>query len=160
MLQHITKQHVAHAGLWTVSKGSSPPNQNHPRLSLLTIPNDIQIGLLEATCIQRFLASLIRSVYRDGRRSTLRLKYAASTREPFCPSDPVIIIKSLAYKWPLLNKGLCSHGESLSITHHTCTMWVGDFIFIIRNCKTGYELTWMIGYFLSHGNAGEAAGRS
>uniref|UniRef100_A0A2H1WPV1 SFRICE_020758 n=1 Tax=Spodoptera frugiperda TaxID=7108 RepID=A0A2H1WPV1_SPOFR len=31
------------------------------------------------------------------------------------------------YKWPLLTKGLFSHGEGLSINHHACSMRVGDF---------------------------------
>uniref|UniRef100_A0A2H1WYT9 SFRICE_013233 n=1 Tax=Spodoptera frugiperda TaxID=7108 RepID=A0A2H1WYT9_SPOFR len=31
-------------------------------------------------------------------------------------------ITSSAYKWPLLTKGVFSHGESLSFNHHACSM--------------------------------------
>uniref|UniRef100_A0A2H1WUZ3 SFRICE_023606 n=1 Tax=Spodoptera frugiperda TaxID=7108 RepID=A0A2H1WUZ3_SPOFR len=34
-----------------------------------------------------------------------------------------------------ITKGLFSYGKGLSINHHTCSMWVGDFQLIIRNYK-------------------------
>uniref|UniRef100_A0A2H1VAF9 SFRICE_003996 n=1 Tax=Spodoptera frugiperda TaxID=7108 RepID=A0A2H1VAF9_SPOFR len=37
--------------------------------------------------------------------------------------------------WPLVAKGLLSHGECVSINHHACSMRVGDFKLIIRNYK-------------------------
>uniref|UniRef100_A0A2H1WJD0 SFRICE_017568 n=1 Tax=Spodoptera frugiperda TaxID=7108 RepID=A0A2H1WJD0_SPOFR len=43
-----------------------------------------------------------------------------------------------AYKWPLLAKGLFSHGQGLNINHHACTMWVGDFKIVIRNYKPSF----------------------
>uniref|UniRef100_A0A2H1V4W4 SFRICE_001424 n=1 Tax=Spodoptera frugiperda TaxID=7108 RepID=A0A2H1V4W4_SPOFR len=39
------------------------------------------------------------------------------------------------YNWPLLTKGLFSHGEGLNINHHACSMRVGDFKVIIKNYK-------------------------
>uniref|UniRef100_A0A2H1VLD9 SFRICE_026080 n=1 Tax=Spodoptera frugiperda TaxID=7108 RepID=A0A2H1VLD9_SPOFR len=39
-----------------------------------------------------------------------------------------------AYKWPLLTKGLFSHG-GLNINHHAYSMQVGNFILIFRNYK-------------------------
>uniref|UniRef100_A0A2H1VUU5 SFRICE_026141 n=1 Tax=Spodoptera frugiperda TaxID=7108 RepID=A0A2H1VUU5_SPOFR len=45
---------------------------------------------------------------------------------------------STAYKWPLLTKGLSSHGEGLSINHHACSM-IGDFKLLIRNYKPREE---------------------
>uniref|UniRef100_A0A2H1WUB4 SFRICE_028968 n=1 Tax=Spodoptera frugiperda TaxID=7108 RepID=A0A2H1WUB4_SPOFR len=44
-------------------------------------------------------------------------------------------VTSTASKWPLLTKGLFSHGEGLSINHHACSMRVGDFKLKIRNYK-------------------------
>uniref|UniRef100_A0A2H1X2T5 SFRICE_034306 n=1 Tax=Spodoptera frugiperda TaxID=7108 RepID=A0A2H1X2T5_SPOFR len=43
----------------------------------------------------------------------------------------------------------------LSVNHAEGT----EQIFMKFSTQTGYELTWMIGYFLSHGNTGEADGR-
>uniref|UniRef100_A0A2H1VH01 SFRICE_031576 n=1 Tax=Spodoptera frugiperda TaxID=7108 RepID=A0A2H1VH01_SPOFR len=42
---------------------------------------------------------------------------------------------SPAFKWPLLTKGLISHGEGLSINHHACSMLVSDYRLIIRRYK-------------------------
>uniref|UniRef100_A0A2H1W8N7 SFRICE_012613 n=1 Tax=Spodoptera frugiperda TaxID=7108 RepID=A0A2H1W8N7_SPOFR len=51
------------------------------------------------------------------------------------PTRTGALVNPLPYKWPLLTKGLFSHGEGLSINHYTCSMQVVDFKLIIRNYK-------------------------
>uniref|UniRef100_A0A2H1VUL4 SFRICE_026110 n=1 Tax=Spodoptera frugiperda TaxID=7108 RepID=A0A2H1VUL4_SPOFR len=45
----------------------------------------------------------------------------------------------IAYQWPLLTKGLFSHGECLSFNHHACSMRVSDFKLIIRSYKPKFR---------------------